>query len=116
MFKIRHNGLRLIPSKSAAQELLEQGLTIEDCKEILEKGYEPRKRGKSTTEKWMDFGNKTYNVVVIRSYNYLYKEDVYLIKHVGRFTKKHLKAKNERNEMRMRKNRKICKTSEIQQP
>ncbi len=36
----------------------------------------------------MDFGKKTYNVVVVISYNYLYKEEVYLIKHVGKFTKK----------------------------
>ena len=36
----------------------------------------------------MDFGNETYNVVVVKSYNYFYKEEVYLIKHVGKFTKK----------------------------
>ncbi len=88
MFNITYKGLRLIPSKSAAEELLRYGLTIDDCKEILENGYEPRKRGKDTVEKWMDSGNKTYNVVIVRSYNYFYKEEVYLITHVGRFTKR----------------------------
>ena len=88
MLNIKHKGLRLIPSKSAAEELLRHGLTIWDCKDILENGYEPRKRGKDTVEKWMDSGNKTYNVVIVKSYNYFYKEEVYLITHVGRFTKR----------------------------
>lgn len=88
MFDVRYKGLRLIPSKSAGRELLKYGLMIADCKEILEKGYEPRKRGKDTIEKWMDFRNKTYNVVIVKSYNYFYQDDVYLIKHVGKFTKK----------------------------
>jgi len=88
MFNTTYKGLRLIPSKSAAEELLEHGLTIEDCKNILQNGYEPRKRGKNTVEKWMDSKNKTYNVVIVKSYNYSNKEEVYLITHVGRFTKR----------------------------
>ena len=91
MFNVRYKGLKLIPSKSAARELLNYGLMIADCEEILENGYEPRKRAKNTVEKWMDFGNKTYNVVVVKSYNYFYREDVYLITHVGKFTKKKLR-------------------------
>ena len=59
---------------------------IEDCKDILEDGYAPRKRSKDTIEKWLDCGNKTYNVVIVKSYNFMYKEDVYLIKHIGRFS------------------------------
>jgi len=88
MFKTTYKGLRLIPSKSAAEELLDCGLTIGDCKDILENGYEPRKRGKNTVEKWMDSKDKTCNVVVVKSYNYTNKEEVYLITHVGRFTKR----------------------------
>lgn len=88
MFDIRYKGARLIPSKSAGRELLKYGLMIEDCRDILEQGYEPRKRAKDKTEKWMDFEGKTYNVVVVKSYNYLYQEDVYMITHVGKFTKK----------------------------
>jgi hypothetical protein len=70
-------------------ELFKYGLCIEDCKCILEQGYEPgRKRSKDTIERWMDFGKKTYNVVVVESYNHTNKEMIYLIKHVGRFTKR----------------------------
>lgn len=93
MFDVRYKGLRLILSKSAGRELLKYGLMIADCKEILENGYEPRKRAKDTIEKWMDSGNDTYNTVILKSYNYFYREDVYLIKHVGKFTKKKLGRK-----------------------
>ncbi len=82
------DGLTLIPSKSAAEELLKHGLTIEDCKDILEQGYSPRKRGKNTLEKWKQRGNKIYNVVIIKSYNYANNEEIYVIKHIGKFTKK----------------------------
>jgi hypothetical protein len=88
MFDVRYKGLRLIPSRSAGKELTECGLMISDCKEVLEEGYEPRKRAKDTIEKWKDYGNKIYNVVVVKSHNYLFREDVYLITHVGKFTKK----------------------------
>ena len=92
MFDIRYKGLRLIPSKSAGRELIQYGFMIEDCKEILDRGYSPRKRKEGTIEKWMDIGSKTYNVVVVQSFNYLYNEDVYLITHFGGFTKKNLKV------------------------
>ncbi len=87
MFDVRYRGLRLIPSKSAGRELIKHGLMIADCKEILENGYSPRKRKKNAEEKWLDRGNKTYNVVIVKSFNYLYNEDVYLITHIGKFTK-----------------------------
>ena len=93
MFDVRYKELRLIPSKTAGSELLRYGFMIVDCKEILEKGYSPRKRKKGTIEKWLDYGNKTYNVVVVKSFNYFYNEDVYLIIHFGRFTKKKLKVR-----------------------
>lgn len=93
MFNIHYNGLRLIPSKTAGRELTKYGFTIEDCKEILEKGYSPRKRKEGTIEKWMSYGNKTYNVVVVKSFNYMCNEDVYLITHFGEFTKKKLKVR-----------------------
>ena len=53
MFDVRYKELRLIPSKTAGSELLRYGFMIEDCKEILEKGYSPRKRKKGTIEKWL---------------------------------------------------------------
>ena len=90
---VRYKGLRIIPSKSAAVEMMKHGFTIEDCKELLDTGYEPRKRAKDTIEKWLDKGRKTYNVVVVRSFNFMYDADVYLIKHIGRFTRKRIPRK-----------------------
>ena len=90
-FSVKYEGLSIIPSRSAMRELSRYGLGVEDCKEILEQGYSPRKRGKNTIEKWMDVGNKTYNVVIVQSYNYQYKEEIYLIKHVGKFGRKRMK-------------------------
>ena len=87
-FDIRYKGLKLVPSRSAAYEMSRLGLDLSDCKEILEKGYSPRRRAKDTEEKWLDRGNKTYNVVIIKSYNYLFDEEVWIIKHVGTFTRK----------------------------
>lgn len=89
MLSLKYQGLRLIPSKSALKELVEYGLTLEDCKHILEEGYPaPRKRAKTTIEQWLDRGNKTYNIVVVKSYNHFYGEDVYLITHFGCFHKR----------------------------
>ena len=93
MFDVRYKDFRLIPSKTAARELTKYGFMIYDCREILEKGYSPRKRKQGTIEKWMDVGNKTYNVVVVKSFNYFYNEEVYLITHFGGFTKKKLKVR-----------------------
>ena len=76
MFDACYKELRLIPSKTAGRELIKYGFMIEDCKEILEKGYSPRKRKKGTIEKWLDYGDKTYNVVVVKSFNYLYVENI----------------------------------------
>lgn len=94
MFDVRYKGVRLIPSKSAMDELFKHGLAIEDCKDILDNSYDaPRKRGKDTIEKWLDSGKKTYNVVIVKSYNIQSKEDIYLITHLGQFIKKKIKNK-----------------------
>ena len=85
---VKYCGLKLISSKHAERELLKYGLMLEDCKAVLEDGYAPRKRGEDTIEKWMDYQNKTYNVVVVKTYNEFHREYIYLIKHVGRFTRK----------------------------
>ena len=78
----------LVPSKTAMGEMLRYGLDLEDCKTILEEGYEPRKRKKNTEEKWMDSGRKIFNIVVVKTYNIFYKEEIYLITHIGKFTKR----------------------------
>ncbi len=94
MIDLKYKGLILIPSKSAAREMIKHGLMIIDCKEILENGYNaPRKRSENIEEKWVDRGNKTYNVVIVKSFNYFYKEEVYLIMHVGKFTRKSWRLK-----------------------
>ena len=93
---IRYDGLRLIPSGSAIKEFIKYGKSIEDIKHILEEGYDaPRKRKKGTIERWIDRGNKTFNAVVIKSYSYFHKEEVYLIKHIGKFAKKKLRWRKE---------------------
>ncbi len=88
MFGARYKYLALIPSRAAMKEMMQLGFAISDCKEILENGYDaPRKRAKDTEEKWLDRGAKTYNVVIVKSVNYAFNEEVYLITHVGEFTR-----------------------------
>ena len=89
MFFVKYNGLKLVPSPTAMREMMKHSLVIEDCKTILEEGYiSPRKRKENIIEKWFDKRNKTYNVVIAKTYNNLYKEEIYLIIHVGRFTRR----------------------------
>ncbi len=88
-FDVRYKGLRLIPSKSAIDEMFRLGLMIHDCKMILENGYDaPRRRAEGCEEKWFSKKNKIINVVVVRTFNYFYNEEVYLITHVGCFGRK----------------------------
>lgn len=89
LFDVRYKELRLIPSKSSVEEMYILGLMIYDCKTILECGYDaPRKRAKDCEEKWLNKKNKTFNVVIVKSFNYFYNENVYLITHVGCFGRK----------------------------
>ena len=87
-FNVRYRGLRLVPTARADRELLRLGLSLDDCREILEHGYEARKRRRDTIERWFDVGHKTYNVVAAQSYNWAYREEVWLIIHAGMFTRK----------------------------
>src|SRR3989344_5126410 len=82
MLTVRYEGLRLVPSKSARAELIKYGLLLNNCQRILIDGYSPRKRKKGTIEKWLDKGDKTYNIVVVRLYNHFFREDIYLITHI----------------------------------
>ena len=88
MQNIEYKGKTLVPSQSAMREMSELGLTISDCKHILENGQDaPRRRAWDCEEKWFGAGNKIYNVVIISSYSCFNNEEIYLIKHVGKFTK-----------------------------
>ena len=88
MSYVRYMGTILVPSNAAIRELTYLGIDLEDCEDILENGYSPRKRAKGTIERWLDVGNKTYNVVVVLLFNELYGENIFLITHVGKFTKR----------------------------
>jgi hypothetical protein len=88
MFDVRYLGLRLVSSRAAMREMMFYGMSILDCKDILEEGYSPRKRAADTVERWLDVGSKTYNAVVVRLYNGFFGEYVWLITHVGRFTRR----------------------------
>jgi len=91
MFDVRYEGLRLIPSKAALDELIKYSLMMQDCKEMLENGYDaPRKRARDTKEKWFNKGKSTFNVVIVHSFNYDYNEPVWLITHVGKFTRRRI--------------------------
>ena len=79
MFNIQYKSLRLVPSKSASQELIKLGLMLRDCRFILENGYDaPRKRKSNIEEKWFNKGNKTYNIVIVKVFNHFYNENVFL--------------------------------------
>lgn len=99
MFEIRHKGLRIVLSKSAMEELLKEGKSLNDVLLILEEGYEPRKRAEDVIEKWIDKGNKTFNAVIVKDYDEIVKEDVWKLIHFGKFTKRKIKNKEVKNEM-----------------
>ena len=91
MFSSTYKGMRIAVSHSAMQELMKQGMAVSDVVEILETGYDaPRKRKQGTLEKWFDVRKKTYNVVIVRDYHDLMKEECWVLIHVGKFTRKKL--------------------------
>lgn len=89
MFKDRYKGLRIVVSDSAMRELIKEEKTLYDVVNILEEGYDaPRKRKSGTIEKWLDKGNKTLNAVIVKDYNEIMKEDVWVLIHLGKFTRR----------------------------
>jgi len=75
-----YKGKPVMPTKTAMDELSEIGLDLYEVPEILEKGFEVRKRKKNIIERAVKRGSKIINVVVVEMDNY-----VKLI-HVGEFT------------------------------
>lgn len=84
-----YKGLRIAPSLSAMRELMEDNKTMFNVVKILEEGHDaPRKRKEGTVEKWLNKGNKTYNAVVVKSYDNIMKEEIWVLTHFGKFGRK----------------------------
>jgi len=75
-----YNGKPIIPTKEALTELSDIGLDLYLVQEILETGFQLRKRKKNITEKAIRKGNKIINVVVVDIGNY------YKLIHFGEFS------------------------------
>ena len=94
MFTDRYKGLRIAITNSAMRDLMKEEKTLYDAVKILEEGYNaPRKRKEGTIEKWLDKGNKTFNVVIAKDYDEIMKEECWVLIHFGKFTRR--KIKNE---------------------
>lgn len=83
-------GLPVIPSRRAAEEMYREKLLIHDMIEVLETGYDcaRSRRRENVVERCVNAKNKTLKVVAARSYNYDMESEVWVITHVGRFTKR----------------------------
>lgn len=82
-----------MPTKTAMDELSNIDLDLYKIPEILENGFQIRKRKKNIIEKGVRKGNKIINVVVVDMGNY------YKLIHVGKFSltekfKKLIRGKN----------------------
>ena len=87
---LKWRGIPVIPSRRALDEMCREDLLIHDVIEILENGYDcaRSRRKRDIVERCMDRKSKTLKVVVAKSYNYDLKSEVWVITHVGRFTKR----------------------------
>ena len=75
-----YKGKPILPTKTALNELSEIDVNLYEVPEILEKGFEVRKRAKNITERGVQRGNKIINVVVVDLGNY------YKLIHAGKFS------------------------------
>ena len=89
MLTVRYDGLRIAVSLSATRELMDEEKTMFDVAQVLEEGYDaPRKRKEGTIEKWLDKGKKTYNAVIAKDYDDTMQEEVWVLIHFGKFTRR----------------------------
>ena len=88
-----YKGKPILPTKTALNELSEINVNLYEVPEILEKGFEVRKRAKNIIERGIQRGNKIINVVVVDLGNY------YKLIHAGEFTlsKKFKKLMRDKN-------------------
>ena len=75
-----YKGKPILPTKAALNELSEIDLDLYEVPEVLEKGFEIRKRKGNIVEKGIQRGNKVINVVVVDLGDY------YKLIHAGEFT------------------------------
>ena len=75
-----YKGKPLFPTKTALDELSEIDLELYEVVEILENGFEIRKRANNVTEKAIQRGNKVINVVIVDLGDY------FKLIHAGKFT------------------------------
>lgn len=69
--------------------MMKEGKALDEVSKILNCGYNaPRKRKKDTIERWLDAGNKTYNAVIAKDYNEISREEIWVLIHFGKFTKR----------------------------
>lgn len=88
-----YKGKPILPTKTALNELSEIDVNLYEVPEILEKGFDVKKRAKNITERGIQRGNKIINVVVVDLGNY------YKLIHAGQFTlsKKFKKLMRDKN-------------------
>ena len=79
----KYEGLPLIPSKAAMNELYKFGLTLQDVQEVLEEGYQTKRRKEGTLEKCIKRNNVILKVVVSKSYNFSFKTECWVVVHIG---------------------------------
>ncbi|MBI4149571.1 hypothetical protein HY491_03925, partial [Candidatus Woesearchaeota archaeon] len=60
-----YKGKPILPTKAVLDELGNIDVNLYDVPEILEKGFEIRRRAKNITERGVQRGNKIINVVVV---------------------------------------------------
>ena len=75
-----YKGKSIFPTKTALNELSDIDVNLYEVPEILEKGFEIRKRKKNIIERGIQKGNKVVNVVVVDLGDY------YKLIHAGEFT------------------------------
>ena len=75
-----YKGKPIFPTKMALNELSEIDVNLSEVPEILEQGFEIRKRSKNVIERGIQRANKVINVVVVDVGDY------YKLIHAGEFT------------------------------
>ncbi|HLD87043.1 MAG TPA: hypothetical protein VJB12_03180 [Candidatus Nanoarchaeia archaeon] len=90
---VSFNGKPLVPTKTASEELVDIDFDLERVPDILETGFEIRKREKGVIERGIPRGKKVVNVVVVD------RGDFFKLIHAGEFTlsKKFRKLAGDKN-------------------